>query len=162
MSNRSWNRIPPAARWIGAIVVSLFLLILLLGLIDWNGLREPLSRIASHHLGRQVVIGGPLHVHLLSATPSVDIAELKISNPDWAGGGDMLDLPRLQVSIRLSQLMLGRLVLQSLEIDAPIVSLTRDEQSRANWPFTNQPETPSNKPSRFPVVRHFALRGGRL
>jgi len=162
MSNSSWNRIPPAARWIGAIVISLFLLILVLGLIDWNVLRGPLGRVASHHLDREIVIGGPLHVHLLSATPSVDIGELTISNPDWAGGGNMLELPRLQVSIRLSQLLLGRLVLQSLEIDAPKISLTRDEQGRANWQFTNQPEKPSNKPSRFPVIRHFALRGGRL
>src|ERR1700734_1059481 len=126
MSNAFWNRIPPPVRWIGAIVAALFLLIVVLGLIDWNGLRGPLSRIASRDLGRQVVIGGPLHVQLLSATPSVDINELTIANPDWAGGGDMLDLPRLQVSIRLWQLFLGRLVLQSLAIDAPKISLTRD------------------------------------
>ena len=84
MSNAFWNRIPPPVRWIGAIVAALFLLIVVLGLIDWNGLRGPLSRIASRDLGRQVVIGGPLHVHLLSATPSVDISGLTIANPDWA------------------------------------------------------------------------------
>jgi uncharacterized protein involved in outer membrane biogenesis len=162
MSNPSWNRLPLTARWIGGIVVIVFLLILVLGLIDWNALRGPLSRVASHRLGREVVLGGPLHVHLLSATPSVDIGNLTIANPDWAGGGDLLDLPRLQVAIRLSQLLLGRLVLQSLEIDAPNISLIRDEQGRANWQFSKQQEKPSNKPSRLPVVRHFALRGGRL
>jgi AsmA family protein len=162
MSNPSRNRIVPIARWIGAILVTLVLLISVLGLIEWNGLRGPLSRVASHHLNREVVIGGPLHVHLLSATPSVDIGNLTIANPDWAGGGDMLDLPRLQVAIRLSQLFLGHLVLQSLEIDAPKLSLIRDAQGRANWQFTNQPQKPSKKPSRFPLIRHFALRGGKL
>jgi AsmA family protein len=162
MSNVYWNRIPLAARWVGGIIIGLFLLILVIGLIDWNSARAPLSRLVSRDLDRQVVIGGPLHVHLLSATPSVDIGDLTVSNPDWAGGGNMLDVHRLQVAIRLWQLFLGRLVIQTLEIDEPQLVLTRDEQGRANWLFGNPNQKPHKGASHFPVIRHFALRGGRL
>ena len=151
-----------AARWVGGIIFVLILLLLVLGLIDWNSARAPLSRLVSRDLGRQVIIGGPLHLRLLSATPSVDIGDLTVSNPDWAGGGNMLDVHRLQVAVRLSQLFLGRLVLQTLEIDEPKLSLVRDEQGRTNWQFGNQKPKPHKGASHFPVIRHFALRGGRL
>lgn len=164
MASLHWNRIPLAVRWLGGIIVVLLVLILALGLTDWNAARGPLSRVASRQLERKVVIGGPLHVHLLSARPSVDIANLTIANPDWAGGGNMVDVQRLQLAVQLSQLFLGHLVLQSLELDDPKVSLLRDEMGHANWEFGKPEEKkpPKQEPTRFPAVRHFALRGGHL
>src|ERR1700676_215322 len=124
----SLNRIPRFVRWIGGIIIVLVLLVLCIGLIDWNAARGPLSRLLSHRLERQVTIGGPLRVHLFSSTPSVNVENLTISNPNWAGGGNMLELPRLHIAVVLSHLFIGRLVLQTLEIDHPKVFLLRDEK----------------------------------
>jgi uncharacterized protein involved in outer membrane biogenesis len=127
-------------------------------------LRGPLRRMLSQRLERQVTIGGPLQVHLFSSTPSVDVENLTISNPDWAGGGNMLVLPRLHIAVVLSRLFTGRLVLQTLQIDHPNVSLLRDEKGRANWDFASPGKASSTrqKPARLPPLRHFALQGGEL
>lgn len=163
MASVHWHRIPLAVRWIVGILILLLVLILALGLIDWNAARGPLDRMASRRLERTVMIRGPLHVHLFSLTPGVDIGNLTVANPDWAGGGNMIDVARLQVAIRLPQLLIGRLVLQSLEIDEPKVSLIRDDMSRANWNLGKPEENQSKqKPTSLPPIRHFALRGGNL
>src|SRR5580658_334863 len=104
-----FNRIPRFVRWIGGVLIVLVLLVLCLGLVDWNAARGPLSRMLSHRLERQVRIGGPLRVHLFSSTPSVDVENLAIGNPDWAGEGNMLVLPRVHVAVVLSRLLIGRL-----------------------------------------------------
>ena len=97
---------------------ALLLLILIIGFMDWNAARGPLSRVLSRHLERPVSIGH-LSVHLFSWTPSADVENLTIGNPDWTHGGDMVDLPRMHVAVVLSQLFLGRLVLETLELDQP-------------------------------------------
>ena len=122
----SLERIPRFVRWIGGIIIVLVLFVLCLGLIDWNAARGPLSRMLSRHLERRVTIGGPLRVSLLSSTPSVDVENLTIGNPRWAGDGNMLELPRLHIALVLSRLFIGRVVLQTLEIDNPKVSLLRE------------------------------------
>jgi AsmA family protein len=149
-------------RWIAGVVVVLLLLILCLALMDWNAARGPLSRIISRHIERPVSIGH-LSVHLLSATPSVDIQDLTIGNPDWAAGGNMVDLPHLHVAAILSRLLVGRLVLQTLELENPRVSLIQDQNGRANWNLgTNEPKQKRQKPTTIPPLRHFALSGGSL
>ena len=58
----------------------------------------------------------------------------------------------------------GRLVLQTLEIEHPKVSLLRDDQGRANWEFgrPDQQGSSRQKPTHLPPLRHFALQGGDL
>jgi AsmA family protein len=149
--------------WIAGVIAALLLLLLGLGLMDWNAARGPLSRVISRHIERPVSIGGPLRVHLLSWTPSLDVQDLTIGNPDWAGGGNMIELPRLHLAVVLSRLLLGRLVLQTLELDNPKVSLLQDANGRANWNFGTPDSKPADqKPTKLPPLRHFALRGGSL
>jgi uncharacterized protein involved in outer membrane biogenesis len=159
---RSLSSIPLWVRWTIGSVAALVLLVLCLGLINWDAARGPLSRMISHHLERRVTIDGPLNVRLLSFTPSLDVQGLTVANPDWAGTDNMVELPHLHVAVLLSQLMRGRLVLQTLDIDSPKVSLRREENGRANWDFGKPQESKSSKPSSFPPVRHFALRGGSV
>jgi uncharacterized protein involved in outer membrane biogenesis len=143
-------------------VLSVALLVLVLGLMDWNLLRGPVSRLIATRIQRPVSIGH-LRVHLLSATPSVDVQDLVIGNPPWAGGSNMVELPHLRLAVVLSRLLTGRLVLQTLELDDPSVSLIQDEGGRANWNLgADEPRQTPHKPASLPPLRHFALRGGSL
>src|ERR1700730_5698692 len=130
MAHPWWRRIPQPLRWIGGVVIALLLLILAVGLMDWNGARGLISRIASRHLDRRVSIDGPLRVHLFSTTPTVSVDQLTIANPDWAGDGNMFQVRHLQFAMQLSQLFRGHLVLRTLEIDEPQLSLLRDAKQR--------------------------------
>ena len=162
MTNDWWRRTPRPLRWVGGIVIALLLLIVAAGLMDWNLLRGPVSRLASRHLDRRVTIDGPLRVRLFSTTPSVSIDQLTIANPAWADGGNMLQVRHLHFALQLSQLFLGHLVLQTVEIDEPQLSLLRDASERANWDFGKPNAKKTQKPTRLPAIRHFALRGGTL
>jgi uncharacterized protein involved in outer membrane biogenesis len=160
---RSWfRRIPQPLRWAGGVVIASLLLILGAGLMDWNVARGLVSRIASRRLDRRVTIDGPFRVHLFSSTPSVSIDQLGIANPAWASGGNMFQVRHLQFAVQLSQLFLGHLVLQTLEVDEPHVWLLRDSAERANWVFGKSSRAKSQQPTRLPAIRHFALRGGTL
>jgi uncharacterized protein involved in outer membrane biogenesis len=162
MSGTWWQRIPQPLRWLGGVVIVLVLLIIAAGVTDWNFARGFVSRMASRQLHRSVAIDGALRVHLLSSAPSVSVGDLRIANPDWAGGGSMLQLHRLLVELQLSQLFLGRVVLRTLELDQPQLSLRRDSMQRANWDFDQPGVAAPAHPTRLPVIRHFALRGGTL
>jgi len=149
--------------WVGASVLGLLVLIIVaLALMDWNAMRGPVSRAASRATGRPVSIDGNLHVHVFSWTPSVNVEGLRIGNPSWAGNADMIRLPRLHVAAELKHLLIGRLVLTSLELDDPVANLMRDARGRANWELGNPDSKPSSKPARLPPLQHFALNGGTL
>jgi uncharacterized protein involved in outer membrane biogenesis len=162
MTGNWWTRIPRPLRWIGTPIVVLLLLIVAAGLTDWNFARGFVSRVASRHLARTVSIDGALRLRLLSTTPNLTITGLRIANPGWAGGGNMLQLQRLHVELQLSQLFLGRLVLRTLELEQPHLSLQRDTTQRANWDFGTPSSAGTSKPTRLPLIRHFVLSGGTL
>ncbi len=149
--------------WIGASVLGLLLvLIVALALMDWNALRGPVSRMASRAMQRPVSIDGSLHVHVFSLNPSVDVEGLKIGNPPWVGKPDMVQLPRLHLAAELGHLLIGRVILTSLELDDPDVLLVRDEHGRANWETGNSQSKPAGKSAQLPAVQHFELSGGHL
>jgi AsmA family len=130
-----WKRLRRPLQWIGGLGLVLLLLIVGRSLIDWNSARGLVSRLASRQLDRRVAIGGALRVHLLSSRPSVAVDDLSITNPDWVGGGNMLEVRHLQVALQLSQLFLGHLVLATLEVDEPQIDtepvlITGDGTSR--------------------------------
>ncbi|HEY1725897.1 MAG TPA: AsmA family protein [Steroidobacteraceae bacterium] len=157
-----WRRIPTSVRWIIGIVVVLILIIVTADLINWNAARGLVARIASRHLGRRVEIGGPLRVHLLSSTPGVSIDQLTIANPDWATGGDFLDVAHIDFTLQLSQLLRGHLVFRTLDIEQPKLDLRRDASQRANWDFTPPGTPPNPQPTKLPAIRHFVLHGGTV
>jgi uncharacterized protein involved in outer membrane biogenesis len=162
MSGTWWQRIPQPLRWLGAVVILLLLLVIGAGVTDWNFARGFVSRTASRQLHRTVVIDGELRVHLLSSAPSVSVGDLRIANPDWAGGGSMLQLHRLLIELQLSQLFRGRVVLRTLELDQPQLLLRRDSMQHANWDFGKPASAARAHPTRLPAILHFSLRGGEL
>lgn len=156
--------VPPALKWSLLSVAGLIaVLVLFLALFDWNLLRGPLGRMASHHMGREVRIGG-LQVHVFSTEPSATITGLTIGNPDWAGPGPMIDVGRIAVQVRLLPLFVGHLTVLHADVDRPMVKLLRNSSGAANWQFsmTGTQSGGGQRPLHLPVIRDFRLRDGRL
>jgi uncharacterized protein involved in outer membrane biogenesis len=147
---------------VAAVFATLILaLILFLWLVNWNMLRGPIGRYASAQLHRHVELDGDLKVHLLTWTPTVSVGDIKVGQPEWAGKGQMADVGRLVVSVRLLSLLEGRLVLPLLEIDHPVLDLKRDLSGRANWDFPDGSKK-AGKPFHIPPIQHFVVDNGRL
>lgn len=141
-----------------AIVV--VVMITALALMDWNLARGPIGRMASERLHRQVVLEGPLKVHLWSLKPWATVDRLRIDDPAWAGPGRTATVERLTVQVKLLALLRGQVVLLRLDADRPDVRLRRDAQGRATWDFSDPAHPPA--PFHMPPVNHFQITDGRL
>ena len=143
----------------GAILGALVLALIVLAAIwNWDWARGPVSRYASGRMHRPVHIDGHLKVHLLTWTPEIQVQELRVGNPAWAGGGDMARIPRLIIRVRLAPLFAGHLVLPLVEVDQANVNLFSDAQGRANW--KGNPK--DDRALAFPPVQHLVIRDSHV
>ena len=145
-----------------ATLIGVFVLVL--ATLDWNAMRGPLSRYLSSRLDREVRIDGDLDVTLFSWTPRATLNGLAIQQPDWVkeqnnSAESFAEIERLAVSIELSQLFRGRVVLPELALTGPAFRLLRDAAGRANWRV--DPEEADLAP-RLPPIRRFVIEDGRL
>lgn len=150
-----------ALTWTGAILGLLAIAIaILIAVWDWNWFRGPLARAASARMHRQVTIDGNLHVHLFSWQPSASVEGVHIANPKWAGKGNMADVGRIALRIRLIPLLGGHLDMRLLEFDRANVRMLRDAQGRASWDFSDgkKPE----QPMRLPPINNFIINDGQI
>jgi uncharacterized protein involved in outer membrane biogenesis len=145
------------------VPVLIVAVVLAVALFDWNSLRGSVARSISARIERPVSIGG-LHAALFTIHPRVRVTDLRIGNPDWAGGGDMVAIDRLDVQVRWLPLLWGDLVLPRVVAVRPTVRLFRASDGRANWVFGNgraSTET-KNSPTRLPVARQLLIESGTL
>lgn len=138
-------------------------LIVVLATLDWNLMRGPLSRHLSARLDREVRIDGDLDVRLFSWTPRAVLNGLIVQQPDWVREQDnnaesFAEIERLAVSIELTQLLRGRVVLPELALAQPAFRLLRDGSGRENW----RVDPDADVAPRLPPIRRFTIEGGRV
>jgi uncharacterized protein involved in outer membrane biogenesis len=149
-----------ALAWAGGVVAVIALIILILGLLDWNMLKPSIEKIASARMDRKVTIDGNLRVHLLSWTPSATVEGIHIANPAWVpGGGDTAHIDKLSLQVRLTPLFHGKVIMPLLRVDSPDVVLLQNAQGQSNWNFGKQDQT---KPLALPPIQRFEINNGHL
>jgi uncharacterized protein involved in outer membrane biogenesis len=139
-------------------------IIAFLVIFDWNWLRGPIGRYASAQLQREVVIAGDLRVHPWSFSPKAEAYNLRIGQPTWAksvdkDAGQMAQVQRIAVQIKILPLLKGDVILPFLAIDKANVRLLRDKDGRANWTFG---AAKSDKPLKLPAIQRFVINEGKL
>lgn len=145
--------------FIGAVIVALTLVV---AFFPWNRLRGPAEREASAQLQRPVRIGS-LHGSLFWR-PHMEVMGLEIGNPDWAGGGQMVSVRRIDLQLSFWPLLRGAIVLPRAELVRPVVRLYRAADGRANWEFGAQPQstTAKSEPMHLPLVHQLVIESGKL
>jgi uncharacterized protein involved in outer membrane biogenesis len=142
-----------------------------LSISDWNFARNGVASLVTSRLHRQVRIG-TLTASLLSTQPQVHFKRITIANPTWAGGRELADIDSIDIGISLRDLFLGDLVLETLRVEKPNVTLISDAQGRSNFHFANidgnasgqgnGESSEAHKIPQWPAVRRFTLEGGEL
>lgn len=151
----------------GLGVLGLFVVLFaVLALMDWDLFKGPVARLASARSGRTITIGGHLHVHLWSATPTLTVEGLQVANPSWEVPRPLLQLQRLQVQVELRPLFAGHLILKRVEVDHPDLYLHQEVSGRANWTNANTQPTsataPAAKPFNLPTIHELIIQSGQL
>ncbi len=149
-------------RWVGGALTLLVIAVaIFIALFQWNWLRGPIDRYASARLQRPVAIHGNLAGHIWTWTPSLTADDVTVAQPNWAGAGQMVTIPRLTIAIDLKALLTRRAVVVSLvDAEHPSVSMIRDAVGRNNWTFGAP--TKQAQPLKLPPIRHFTINDGRL
>ena len=127
-------------------------------MFDWDWLRGPISRYASAQTGRAVRIEGHLKVHPFSLSPWATVGGLKVGNPKWMKGGDVADLGRTTVQVKLLSLLTGHPTIVLLDIERPTLELFRNAAGLDNWTLGK----PTGKPAALPPIRRFILHDGHV
>lgn len=145
------------AYWTG-IVIAAFLIasVITLYFLDWNQMRGPLSRYATHRFGRPVRIEGDLKVDLFRNQPHVSVNNLFIGNPSWAPQPQAARIARADLEFRLWPALLGRLVLPLVALEQPDVRVLRMADGRSNWGGGN------GAGWKIPPIRRFLVREGHV
>ena len=144
---------------VGVLVV---LLLLVVAFFPWDRLRGPVAREMSAQLQRQVRIAA-LQGSLFWR-PHVRVKGLEIGNPDWAGGGQMVTVERIDLQLRFWPLLAGDIVLPRVALIRPVVRLYRGADGRANWVFAANPKSAKaqNQPMHLPLVHRLIIEHGVL
>jgi uncharacterized protein involved in outer membrane biogenesis len=120
----------------GGILLGLIVLALVVpALIDWNAYKGDIQARAEAALGRKVEIAGPLRIRLLPSL-AVTAEKIAIANLPGAEPAQMITADAVRLKLQLLPLLAGRVVVDPLVVEKPVVVLEKLQGGRANWDFT--------------------------
>src|SRR5690349_2522204 len=129
----TWQKVPRGLKWTLGITGGLLLVIVLfLAFFDWNLLRGPIANFVGKRIDREVSIGR-LEVKLFRRPSHIAVEGLRISNPEWSGGGQMVDVDTIDLDFQFWPLLIGNVNIERAAIVRPKVNLVREAEGRANW-----------------------------
>lgn len=139
--------------WSGASLVAILAIVVAVLLnFDWNRAKPWISQRVSDATGRQFAINGDLsltwHVPQQEALgwrnwipwPRLNAKDVVFGNPSWAHEPVMARANQVTFSINPLPLLGKKIVIPSLALDAPQLSLERLKDGRNNWTFKKKDE----------------------
>jgi len=120
---------------IAVLVVVLVAAVLVVpGLIDWNGYKPEIQAAARDATGRELRLQGDIGLSVLPS-PSLSVENVTFANVEGGSEADMVSLESLRVHVALLPLLSGRVHVTSVTLVKPIILLERLADGRANWEF---------------------------
>jgi len=107
-------------------------------LLNQATLKPPVEAAMRRALGRDLVLGGPVHVRLLPS-PSITAEDVSLANRAGGSPGPMVHLQSLVAHIAWGGLFSRRVDVTRLELDRPEILLEIDADGAGNWQFAPVP-----------------------
>lgn len=101
-------------------------------LVPDSWIRAQVEERARAALGREVEIGT---LALQRWPVALDVRDLRIANPQWAGNPDFVRLARLHVALDATALLSRSVRITELAVERPQIVLERAADGRAGWSF---------------------------
>jgi hypothetical protein len=124
------RRIVRAAGWATAILA---LLLVVLAAFPWGLVARHAAGPLSKALGRPVTIGGARRTDWFSFVPAIELRDLRVAQPDWAGTGDMATVRTLRLRLPVLPLLLGHVRPRAIQAEGLALHLVRDANGQDNW-----------------------------
>lgn len=116
----------------GLGLVAVTAMVVLPLLIDFQRWKPDLEAMASEAMGRRVSIQGDVGLSLFPR-PEVRLSDVRMANPEWSGGEDLLQVKGIRMEASPLPLLLGRIEPRRVTIEGPRLVLGRDTSGRWSW-----------------------------
>jgi len=127
---------------------------------DLSPLRGTITAAASRAVGRALTVGrGP--TLCLSLVPTLVAENVSLANAPWGSRPEMARARRVEVSLRVLPLLLGR-VSARLVLVSPEVLLETDRAGHGNWVFSASASAAASRSSGRPFLSRVHLAGVRI
>jgi len=143
-------------KWLVGIAIGLLLLIVAVSAFDWNLARPYISRQVTHSTGRSFEIKGNLEVHL-SLWPRVIANDIVMGNAEWSNNPTMARIKRVDLTISIPELMIGRLSFPQIALSDFHLALEANKDGTPNWVFRK-----ASKLGKFPNIGSLSIDNGTL
>jgi len=131
----------------GLVALILIAVAIVVATVDVNQFAEPLAARLRTATGRQVVIGGPIGLHL-SLEPTLRVDNVALGNASWGRTPAMIRARRVEAQVALLPLLHKRFEIVRVTLVDPIINLETNHQGRGNWLFDEA--TPGAQPAPAP------------
>ena len=149
------QRVTRIAAWIAA---ALGMLAIGLAAFPWGLVARHAAAPLSRMLGRPVTIGGARRIDWIGFVPEIELRDLRVGQPAWAGPGDMARVARLGLRLPVLPLLFGHVRPRAITVEGLALHLVRDASGRDNWSSGK----PSGGGSGGPRLADLTIRDGRL
>lgn len=134
--------------------------------VDLSSYAAPYLADAQKTVGRSIKTGS-IKLQILP-TPRIKIKDVVLGNSSNSANPDMLKVKSVEVMLSLTDLLMGKIVVKSVDINSPEVNLEKFKNGDANWNINvAQPEkeesvekttsTTTNAASAGLLVKHFII-----
>ncbi len=115
------------------IAMAILLLLLALAMMPWGAFKGRAERALSDRFDAPVTIGAIERQGLFSFAPQLDIRDLRIAQPAWAGAGEMVRVERVTVRLPVLPILTGHFAPEPVEAANGRIVLIRAQDGRKNW-----------------------------
>ncbi len=151
-----------AGALLALLAVALLLVVLL---VDPNHYKDDIARMVQSKTGRRLTLEGDLK---LSVFPwlAVETGRVELADAPGFGNEPFVSLQHARLAARLWPLLLGRIEVGEVRLDAPRIRLISDQQGRTNWSTlggaSKEPAAAGKSAAIFPTIAGLQLRDGNV
>ena len=150
------------------IGIAIIIIYIILFNYDLNGLKPHISRIVEDATGRELVIGGNIHLQV-SLAPRVIIGDIALRNAKWGSEQNMIHAKRIKLQVALLPLLFNEIIVKRLIISEPDILLEISTNGQTNFNFTEKSAAEKEKretkdQSNWPVfgTKKIVIENGRF
>ena len=129
--------------------------------IDWNDYRPAFEQQASKLLGREVKVGGQVHLIVLPA-PQLKFDDVKVAGEDGSLDKPFLEAKSLEAKIDVGTLLTGRVEAHQLTIVDPTLRLEIKSDGTGNWGDVGRPGVPAPFAPKDVLLDSVQVSGGTV
>jgi uncharacterized protein involved in outer membrane biogenesis len=122
-----------ALKWIGGVVLLVFVTLVLFVMFGLHLLRGPIERAVTEATGRELRIEGELRPIWDWVHPRFRAEDVSFANPEWAAQRHLFRVKAMEASVSLLPLLAGRVVVPELHLEQPEVFLELTPDGRKTW-----------------------------